>query len=66
MNDIRNHETFVKVESMDRGLSGDKKYYIETVDGERLLLRVSDIAEYDRREIMFGMMKQAAMMGVPM
>ncbi len=66
MNGIRNQETFVKVESIDKGLSGDKKYYIETVDGERLLLRVSDIVEYDRKEIMFGMMKQAAMMSVPM
>ena len=66
MNGIKNHETFAKIELIDKGLSGDKKYYIETLDGERLLLRISDMAEYGRKEVMFGMMKQAAMKGVPM
>ena len=46
MKDIPNFDTFMKIEPIHKGWSGDKKYYVETKDGERLLLRISDISSY--------------------
>ena len=50
MTDIRGFDNFVKVEPIEKGWSEDKKYYVETSDGQRMLLRVSDIAEHDRKK----------------
>lgn len=64
--DIKNHESFAKIEPINKGLSSDQKYYIETTDGQQLLLRVADISEYERKETIFHLMKPAAELGVPM
>ena len=66
MMDIPGYNTFEKVLPLDKGYSGDKKFYILTSDGKQLLLRVSDIKEYERRKTMFEMMKAAASLRVPM
>ena len=39
MIDIPIYDTFSKIEPIVKGMSGDKKYYIETVDGSNLLLK---------------------------
>ena len=41
------------------------KYQIETTNGEQLLLRVTDIADYDRKKAEYEMLQKAAMLGVP-
>ena len=64
MNDIKNYEKFIKMELINRGMSNDKKYYIETADGERLLLRVTDIKEYERKKAEYGMMARVYELGV--
>ena len=51
MKDIRNFDIFVKTEPIHKGWSGDRKYYLETKDGERFLLRVSDISSYETNEV---------------
>ncbi len=66
MHDIKNYNTFTKIEPVNKGWSSDKKYYIETADGRKLLLRVADISEYDRKKAEYEMMKQVAALGVPM
>lgn len=66
MQDIKSYYTFVKIEPVNKGWSSDKKYYIETVDGRKLLLRVADISEYDRKKAEFERMQQVAALGVPM
>ena len=48
--DVPGYVDFVKIEPIFKGLSSDKKYYIETTDGQRLLLRVNDIAKHDRKK----------------
>jgi hypothetical protein len=63
---IKNCESFVKLEPISKGLSGDKTYYAETSDGRRLLLRISDISEYERKKAIFNMMKRVAASGVNM
>lgn len=66
MKDIKDFESFVKIEPVNKGWSSDKKYYIETSDNRKLLLRVADISEYSKKETEFEMMKQIAALNVPM
>lgn len=63
---IPDSEGYKIIKPLDKGLSSDKKYYIETADERRLLLRVNDISELDRKKTIFGMMKRAAVLGIPM
>ncbi|MDR1328031.1 MAG: phosphotransferase [Oscillospiraceae bacterium] len=65
MTDIPNYESFAKIEPLDKGMSSDKKYRIETRSGEFQLLRVSDIAEYDSKRAEFELLKRVAELGVP-
>lgn len=59
-------KTFVGVEPLHKGWSSDQKYYIETAEGRRLLLRIADSSEYSRKKTEFAMMGQVAALGVPM
>ena len=66
--------TFVSAEPIVKGQSGDKKYRVQTsavpsaagtaTDGRRMLLRISDIAEYDRKAAEYGMMRRVHALGV--
>lgn len=60
MKDIANYETFVKIEPIHKGWSNDKKYYVETVDGKKLLLRISDVSEYEDKKCEFDLMGRIA------
>ncbi len=42
--------TFSKVKEIEKGMSGDRKYYIETRDGKKLLLRITDISNYETKK----------------
>lgn len=48
---------FVTKEPINKGWSKDKKYFVTDENGNRYLLRVSDIAEYDKKQSEFNMMK---------
>jgi len=50
---------------INKGWSLDKKYRIETAQGERLLLRIADIAERNRKKAEYSMMERAYAIGVP-
>ncbi len=63
---IESFGSITKIKPITEGLSSDQKFYVETNQGKRLLLRVSDISEYERKETIFNLMKQAAALGVPM
>ncbi|MDR1298905.1 MAG: phosphotransferase [Oscillospiraceae bacterium] len=65
MTDIPNYEIFTKIEPLNKGWSSDKKFYIETRSGERRLLRVADVAEYERKRTEFDMLRRVAELGVP-
>ncbi|MEL3971709.1 phosphotransferase [Rossellomorea oryzaecorticis] len=49
---------------MPKGWSSDKKYYIETDTGEKLLLRTADRSEYDMKKSEFEMLKKLAERGL--
>ena len=63
---IPGYPAFTNVRPIDRGCSGDRKFYVETQDGTRLLLRISDASEHDRRKTMFDRLARVAALGVPM
>ena len=64
MTNIPGYETFTKIEPLNKGWSSDKKYYIETSDSRKLLLRVADIAEYNRKCAEYDMLKRVSELDV--
>ncbi len=46
LEDIPQYTSWVKIQPIIKGWSLEKKYYIENEIGEKLLLRISDIAKY--------------------
>ena len=66
MFDSAKFKHFTKVEPIEKGWSGDEKYYVENEDGNRLLLRVSDISLYNSKKTEYEMMQKVAWLGVPM
>ena len=48
------------------GWSNDKKYCMTDEKGERFLLRISDMTQYDAKQSEFVMMQRVASLGIPM
>jgi serine/threonine-protein kinase len=65
LGDIPGFDDFVKIQPLNKGLSGDNKLYIETKNGQRLLLRVAKIEEYERKKMEYDMLKRAANLSIP-
>lgn len=65
MIDINNYDSFKKIEPINKGWSSDKKYYIETETGEKLLLRIAGFSSYDNKKGEFEMMKLLATRALP-
>lgn len=66
MIDIPGCETFAKMEPINKGWTNDKKYYIETYDGQRLLLRIADVSEYEHKKAQYDMLKRVSELDIPM
>ena len=64
--DIPAYARFRHVELIDKGWSADKKYRADMQSGERLLLRMSGIAEYEKKKLEFDYIKTLSAMGIPM
>jgi aminoglycoside phosphotransferase (APT) family kinase protein len=46
-----------QINVIDRGYSGEKKYCIETFEGDKYLLRLADLSQYDRKKTEFETLK---------
>lgn len=66
IHDIPGYDDFIKIEPIKKGWSSDEKYYIETADGKRLLLRIANVTEYNRKKTEFEIMGQMAALDIPM
>ena len=66
MIDIPIYDTFAKIEPIKKGMSGDKKYYIQTVEGKQLLLRIADSSEHLQKKTEYEAMKDMYARKVPM
>jgi len=64
MTDIKNYDKFIKIKPINKGTSGDEKYYIETADGEKMLLRIMDIEGLERKKAEYDMMERVYRLGV--
>ncbi|WP_246566607.1 aminoglycoside phosphotransferase family protein [Tissierella simiarum] len=56
-NDIPGSNNWDMVKPINKGWSNDKKYYIKTIDGKELLLRISDITQYENKKEEFESLK---------
>lgn len=57
---------FISKELIQKGWSGDKKYCAIDERGNKFLLRVSPIEQYERKKSEFELMQQVASLDVPM
>lgn len=57
MQKLKDYYNIIKMEPINKGWSSDKKYYVETADGRKLLLRVSNISEYNNKKLEFDLVK---------
>lgn len=57
LHDINNFDAFSKIVPLKKGMSSDKKDYIETTDGEHLLLHIAEISESDMEFLGFSKRK---------
>ncbi|MCC3380772.1 aminoglycoside phosphotransferase family protein [Paenibacillus farraposensis] len=48
--EIPGSRTWSNVEEIHKGWSKDKKYYVQTNDGKELLLKISDITQFERKQ----------------
>ncbi len=56
---------FISKTPINKGWSSDKKYCVTDENGEKYLLRVSNLSTYDNKKFEFEMMKRVAALGVP-
>jgi len=56
-NDIPDSINWNILKPINKGWSNDKKYYIQAMDGKELLLRVSDIEQYENKKKEFDSLK---------
>ena len=49
-NEIPNGDTFTLVKEINKGMSGEKKYYIEDKNGKKFLLRITDVSNYQLKK----------------
>lgn len=57
--------TFVNVEPVNKGWSGDKKYYCKDAQGNEYLMRISPKEKAEKRKSCFAMCKKLFSLGVP-
>lgn len=57
---------FVKMRHITKGLSGDRKFCVETEEGKRFLARINDCSEYLRKGAEYGLLQKVSKIGIPM
>ncbi len=58
--------SFVSMEPISRGWSGDKKYKVIKPDGTKYLLRITPIERYEARKELFAMLEKLKKQDIPM
>jgi aminoglycoside phosphotransferase (APT) family kinase protein len=64
--EISGHMKWIKMEKINRGWSEDVKYYIETDEQQKLLLRTSDIKQYEMKKKEYEIICKFASLGFKM
>lgn len=66
LQDIPESKNWRRIEPVDKGWSADKKFYIENNNGKKLLLRLSDISQLDKKKTEFETMVKVQQLGIRM
>lgn len=64
--DVSEYYNFSLMKVIDRGRSLDEKYYVETISGEKMMLRLSNIIDYEKKEKEFNIIKCISKLGIKM
>jgi aminoglycoside phosphotransferase (APT) family kinase protein len=63
---IPGHDKWLIIEKIDRGWSDDLKYFIETIDHQKLILRTSNIQNYEVKKKEYEVIQKYAKLGFSM
>lgn len=66
MFNIKSSSSWLSCEKIAKGWSSDQKYIIVTSDGQKLLLRISDISAYDYKKKEFEIVQKYSTLGFSM
>lgn len=58
-------KSFVTVNEISKGMSGDRKYYIETIEGKELLLRITEASNYETKKKDYDFLLSLNKAGLP-
>lgn len=64
--DIESSINWETIDFVSKGWSSDKKYLIKTMSGELLLLRISDIEQYDTKKKEYDIITKYSKLGIKM
>lgn len=66
MEEIPLYKTFEKILPISKGMSGDKKFYVEDLYGNHYLLRIADYSEYEQKKTEYEIIKNMHNLDIPM
>ncbi|HEX9897294.1 MAG TPA: phosphotransferase [Dehalococcoidales bacterium] len=66
LRDIPEFNNWHRIEPVDKGWSADKKFYIEDNDGKKLLLRLADISQSEKKKTEYETMVKVQQLGISM
>ncbi|MCL2694196.1 MAG: phosphotransferase [Oscillospiraceae bacterium] len=66
MIDVLDGKRFINIEPINKGWSGDNKYYVTDTEGKRFLLRISPAERFEARKLLFEMLERVAKTDIPM
>lgn len=58
LKEIPQSDSFLLMKEITKGMSGERKYYIETKDNQKYLLRIADVADYEMKKREFNFLAQ--------
>ena len=62
---IPHSKRWTRIEPVNKGFSGDKKYHIWDADGTEFLLRISPIDHYGKKKEQFALLQQIHTLNIP-
>ncbi len=66
MKDIPMAAEFKDIQPINKGMSGDEKYFVTAKNGEHFLLRIAEYKEFDRKKAEYELVKKLFRLNVPM
>ena len=61
--DIKNSSDWQSVDKVSKGWSSDSKYFIKTKEGKMLLLRISDMEQYETKKKEYEIVEKYSKLG---